>query len=158
MTRRKRSDELDAALRADPDYQELGRLLDKQTDAQKARFEKSLKEAEAETMKSPKKPTTIPLEWIAPLRKLIREEMQTMTPNAAMATNAPDLAPPPTPREEGSKKYKAKRATLPGCRVDKVLYDKFVEDRDKAGSASQIMQKILWTYYGRPKLSFEADD
>ncbi len=232
MTRRKRSDELDAALRADPDYRELCRLLDKQTAARKARLGRFLAEQEGETMKKkdlddrimelrdqqgltfseiasrlltegyyfdvekrswvpnevrgryrrakakqssqppppppPREkaieepgessPVTIPPEWLAPLRKLIREEVQAMMPNAAKETTTAQVEPPPIPRKPKSKEYEGERETLPGCRVDKVLYDKFIEDREKAGSASLVMQKILWTYYGRPKLSFEVDE
>lgn len=42
MKRRRTSDEIDAALRAHPDYQELTRLLSKQTDAQRGRLETHL--------------------------------------------------------------------------------------------------------------------
>ena len=45
--RRKREEELDAALRADPDYQELGRLLDEQTARQKERLEQDIARQEA---------------------------------------------------------------------------------------------------------------
>lgn len=155
MRRRLTNDDL----RADPDYQELGRLLDKQTAAQKARFEKSLEEAEVEVMKSPKKPTTIPPEWLEPLRNLIREEIQAMNPNVAINADTALSLPPKTPRLPKSKKYAVDRVTLPGCRVDQVLFRRFEQLRIESGnSASEAMQRILWNYFGRPKLSFEADD
>jgi len=81
-----------------------------------------------------------------------------MMPNAAKETTTAQFEPPPIPRKPKSKEYKGERETLPGCRIDKELFDLFEEDRKKAGSASLVMQKILWTYYGRPKLSFEVDE
>ncbi len=219
MTRRKKSDELDAALRADPDYQDLCRLLDKQTQSEKERFERfvmaindldtriielkeqkglsfpqiadrlysegyrpegggqfkqatlseryesakkraasqplqasqSLPSPEVNESREPSQAQISP-ELIATMRELIREEIK--------ATTAPDsnLDPPPIPRKPKSKEYEGDRKTLPGCRVDEVLFDLFEADRKKAGSASLVMQKILWTYYGRPKLSFEVSE
>jgi hypothetical protein len=220
--RRKTSDEINAALRADPDYQDLCRLLDKQTAPQKARLEKRLtREEESEPMETREdidnrildlkekqglsyakvaerlneagyttatgglfkkssvqtryeiirkqrengerseppgepcesSPVAIPPEWLEPLRQLIRKEINQASP----ACN--DIAidsPPSTPRKKGSKEYQGERETLPGCRIDKVLFDRFEAERERTHvSASGLMQKILWNYFQRPPLSFE---
>jgi hypothetical protein len=103
----------------------------------------------------------LPSQMIAPLRKLIRDEIQAMGLN--FANYAKDAKPhvdmpPVTPRVSGSKKLAGERATLPGCRVDKVLADAFeAERRNVAKTASALMQQILWLHFGKPRLSFEED-
>ena len=101
--------------------------------------------------------TKIPPEWVAHLRKLIRQEMQTVL----MHETDPGVQrlPPPTPRKPKSKEFEGERETLPGCRVDKVLADLFQKERARSGiGASDLMQRILWEHYRRPALSFEAKE
>ena len=169
--RRKKSDEIDAALRADPDYKELCALLDKQTTSQKRRLEERLAQEEGDAVVTPPElpkkdkqsekpsPAIIPPEWVAGLRELIREELRTMLAENRTAISTGMDAPPLTPRKEGSKEYRGERETLPGCRVDAVLFDRFEEERNKTGiSASELMQRILWNAFGKPPLSFETSE
>lgn len=98
----------------------------------------------------------IPAAWLAPLRKLIRDEFQAMTGNVARIETE---KPPPTPRKKGSKEYEGERATLPGCRVDAVLHTLFEKERQAQGiSASELMQWVLWAHFGKPRLSFEMSE
>ncbi len=225
MSKRKRSDELDAALRADPDYQELRALLSKQTTQQKARLEaalsqqyegsqrredamkkdvdtriRQLKEDEGKTYaqiseiltqdgyqdstgnplsvkairsrfyrltkKERSQPSQagepsqeIPPEWLRPLRELIKEEIQSaMTAKGATVAKTDMELPPRRPKREGSREHAGDKATLGGTRIDRVLFDAFHQEREEAGiSASELMERILWRHYDRPKLSFEGD-
>jgi hypothetical protein len=104
---------------------------------------------------------------IADLRNLIRKELETMIDaiganhaNTATVANTAQITesdiPPAIPKVAKTKKFQGERATLPGCRIDKVLADLFDEERKEARiSASELMQRILWSRYGKPKLSFE---
>jgi hypothetical protein len=101
----------------------------------------------------------IPAEWLGPLRKLMREEFNDMLANQAIPAKATGALPPPIPRVKGKRKYQGERATLPGCRIDKVLADRFEHERRRAGvSASEAMQRILWRHFGEPLLSFELEE
>ncbi len=67
--------------------------------------------------------------------------------------------PPPTPRVAGSKKLWGERVTLPGTRVDRVLFDRLQgECRELSLSASDAMQRVLWLHFGKPLLSFQTPD
>ncbi|AFM27819.1 hypothetical protein [Desulfomonile tiedjei] len=104
---------------------------------------------------------------IADLRNLIRKEMKTMIDaiganhaNTATVANTAQITesdiPPAIPKVAKTKRFQGERATLPGCRIDKVLADLFEDERKEARiSASELMQRILWNRYGHPKLSFE---
>jgi hypothetical protein len=114
---------------------------------------------------------TIPPAWLRIVREMMQEEVKAMvnammTKNtrqakfanvAALTTEVAEL-PPRTPRVDGGRKFRGERATLPGCRVDKSLFDLFEAEREKENrSASELMQAILWHHFGKPKLSFEDD-
>jgi hypothetical protein len=68
-------------------------------------------------------------------------------------------SPSSIPKRPGSKAYVGSRATLPGTRVDRVLFQMFNAERRKCGlTATELMQKILWLHYGKPSLSFEMSE
>ncbi len=153
---RKKPDDVDAQLRAEPEYQDLCRLLDQQTPAQKHRLEAMLNKPNG----------------VRRLREMIREEIEascTGLKNEGNLSGAPDRfssltalerqaneQPPAIPHASGSNKFQGKRATLPGLRVDQVLFDLFKGEQQEAReTASATMQRILWLHYGKPKLSFE---
>lgn len=98
-------------------------------------------------------------EMIEDVRALVREELQAISEeaaNLAKGSKADVEMPPQTPRVPGSKKFQGKRATLPGCRVDQVLYDLFRNECNRLDvSASGLMQRVLWLYFNKPRLSFE---
>ena len=98
---------------------------------------------------------TLPDQWLAIIRRVVREELSSMQVTQTVAqTTANDF--PTVPRNPGARGLAGKRETLPGCRVDEVLYNRFNADRaEQRISASDLMNRILWHYYGKPKLSFE---
>ena len=68
-------------------------------------------------------------------------------------------SPPSIPQRPGSKAYIGSRATLPGTRVDRVLFEMFNAERRKCGlTATELMQRILWLHYRKPPLSFELSE
>jgi hypothetical protein len=100
----------------------------------------------------------------ATLRKLIHEEIINMMPEIAKCAIDENLSrpdadiPPAIPKLKGSKRLQGNRETLPGCRIDKALHELFEKERGTLGiSASELMQRILWRHYGKPKLSFEDE-
>jgi hypothetical protein len=100
--------------------------------------------------------TSIPCEWIAALRTLIREEID-LALAANIAKSANDLHPPVTPR--AGRKLGGARKTMSGTRIDAVLFDLFEAEREQLGiGGSELMQRILWAHYGRPRLSFQQDE
>jgi len=105
--------------------------------------------------------TTVDLTALTPaeLRNLIREEIRSvMSASAAKRANIP----PPTPRKQGEKgrrKFAGERVTLPGMRVDAVLWRNFEAERTRLGiGKSALMERILWSYFGEPLLSFQSDE
>jgi hypothetical protein len=104
----------------------------------------------------------LPSHMVATLRKLIREElaaMPTLPANIAKVAKVDVDMPPPTPRVAGTKRFQGGRATLPGTRIDSVLFDRFQSECQSLGlSASDTMQLILWRHFGRPILSFEEPE
>jgi hypothetical protein len=99
---------------------------------------------------------------IAGLRNLIRSEIaEMMSIDSAKHANIAKLEtlPPLTPRIKGTKKFQGERVTLPGARIDKNLFELFEsERRNLAISASELMQRILWAHFGKPRLSFEESE
>ena len=70
--------------------------------------------------------------------------------------NAGPLTDAPRPRIFHKKKegHREKLATT----IDSVLFE-LIKQRQQAGQQlSHILDSALWNYFGRPKLSFEADD
>ena len=48
------------------------------------------------------------------------------------------------------------KGKIPGGAVDRVLFDKFEQERKARGlTASKMLETILWHYFGEPDLSFE---
>lgn len=71
--------------------------------------------------------------------------------------NQPDgLQPPPRPRtHRRSRKHVVERAKLQGT-CDKSLFELFEKDRrDRGFNISQMLDFILFNFYGKPRLSFE---
>lgn len=96
-------------------------------------------------------PHVIRPELIPELLDIIREEIQPMLWADWRSLTTQEEIPPATPHKKGSKKYKGRRDKLPICRVDKVLLDFFRREREQKGiSASELMQRILWNYFGKP--------
>lgn len=66
--------------------------------------------------------------------------------------------PQPPPRlgtHQGSRKHLIERAKLQGT-CDRALFELFEQDRQARGfNISQMLDFILFNYYGKPKLSFE---
>ncbi len=102
----------------------------------------------------------IPPEWLQPLRELIKKEIQSaMTANLVKSAKLDMDKPPRRPKREDSREHAGRKATLGGTRIDSVLFDAFHEEREKAGiSASALMERILWLYFGKPSLSFEESE
>jgi hypothetical protein len=77
-------------------------------------------------------------------------------PTASAQLAAPEVLPPPRPKK-GDRRAKPKRAKLEGT-CDKVLFDLFEDDRKtRKLSVPQMIDFILFNYYGKPKLSFQED-
>jgi hypothetical protein len=70
-----------------------------------------------------------------------------------------DLTPPPRPRTmQGTRKHLVKREKLQGT-CDKALFNLFEEDRNERGyNVSQMIDFILYNFYGKPPLSFQKDE
>jgi hypothetical protein len=101
----------------------------------------------------------IPDQWLTTIRELIREEISYMqvTTEARNDIRKTSEQPPIVPRKPGARGLAGERETLPGCRVDGILYDLFVRQRENEGiSASDLMSKILWLYYDQPLLTYQG--
>ncbi len=70
-----------------------------------------------------------------------------------------DIAVPPRPRtREGSRELTVKREKLQGT-CDKALFELFESDRKARGfNVSQMIDVVLYNFYGKPPLSFETTD
>jgi len=102
---------------------------------------------------------TLSPEIIAALRTIARKEIQSVIANHAIPAQREEDRPPEIPRKKGSRQYEGDRVTLPGCRIDRVLFERFETERRKlAISASELMQRILWRAFDRPLLSFEEPE
>ena len=87
---------------------------------------------------------------IASLKKTI-SSLQTKR-----ADNAEPLTDAPRPRIFHKKKegQREKLATT----VDSVLFELIKQRQQTGQQLSHLLDSALWNYFGRPKLSFEADD
>ena len=111
--------------------------------------------------------TSIPCEWIAPLRSLMREEIdRAMRESANTATVAMPVddvkdrfeLPPSPPRVPGGRKYAGTKVTMGGARIDKAVFDAFAaKRRELRVDASRLVEALLWVGLGKPKLSFEIE-
>jgi hypothetical protein len=95
------------------------------------------------------------------LREEIREQLKELHIMASVGTMSivseikPELSP--TPAMDG-KRHTVKRAKLGGT-VDPVLYELIETEARKRGvSVSRLMDAAFWHFFGRPKLSFEAEE
>jgi len=70
-----------------------------------------------------------------------------------------DLRAPPRPRtRHGSRRHVKDRVKLQGT-CDRALFELFEQDRHARGfNISQMIDFILYNYYGKPRLSFEEDE
>jgi|GEM_PF-2807275 len=102
---------------------------------------------------------TLSPDIIAALRTIAREEFQSMLANHTTPAQLEEDRPPVTPRIAGTRRYQGDRVNLPGLRIDKVLFERFENERRRLEvSASELMQRILWRAFGRPRLSFEEPE
>jgi len=91
------------------------------------------------------------------LPELIRKEFKTMLPEASFSDLAQD-SPPTRPKKSKGRGYAGEKRVMPGCNVDKVIFDLFENFRRRQGlSASAAMELLLWQALGKPKLSYQEE-
>jgi len=89
------------------------------------------------------------------LAEILKELVSTMTP---MSGNLPDEYPP-SGKIKGSKKHLGQRADL-RCLLDAELLKRIQNEAESrfAGNISRTMDWIVWSFFHKPKLSFEVSD
>ena len=68
------------------------------------------------------------------------------------------IALPDAPRPRIFHKKKEGRREKLSSTVDSVLFELIKQRQQSGQQLSHILDSALWNYFGRPKLSFEADD
>jgi len=89
------------------------------------------------------------------LRELIETKVGAARPEPDISAAFPTVEEPPLPPKTG-KKFRGSKSDV-RVRVDENLGKLFDADVNQrfGGNASRCMDAILWTFYGKPKLSFE---
>ncbi len=79
---------------------------------------------------------------------------------SSLQTKQPDSAGPlkDAPRPRIFHKKKEGRREKLSSTVDSVLFELIKQRQQSGQQLSHILDSTLWNYFGRPKLSFEADD
>jgi len=100
--------------------------------------------------------SSLPEMWRTEIQSLVRTEIERAL-SEKRHVSAFHLEPLPERKRVGRRLSGSKRV-LPGLNIDSVLLDLFESHRrDLHLTASELMERILYSVFKRPKLSFEKD-
>lgn len=91
-------------------------------------------------------------------REVFEELIHNMRIEKKMTMEAEDAPPEPEViKGEGKGRRENRDYVKVSVTIDKVLWDKFTEERDRMRvSSGRLMDVILWRAFGRPRLSYET--